>query len=98
VDEAADRYAAARHPRAIRAIQKYCRCGDLESQKVETTHGERYLISSGSVDRHIGLGAQTRPLTPGHLDLDVDVAARGVRVGTDFFVRLFREFRELGLR
>ena len=67
-------------------------------KKVETTHGERYLISSGSVDRHIGLGAQTRPLTPRHLDLDVDVAARGVRVGTDFFVRLFREFRELGLR
>jgi hypothetical protein len=41
VEEAADRYAAAGHPRTIRAIQKYCRRGDLESQKVETTYGVR---------------------------------------------------------
>jgi hypothetical protein len=53
VEEAADRYAAAGHPRTIRAIQKYCRHGDLESQKVETTYGERYLITPASIDRHI---------------------------------------------
>jgi hypothetical protein len=29
VEEAADRYAAAGHPRTIRAIQKYCRRLDL---------------------------------------------------------------------
>src|ERR1700693_5966806 len=52
VEEAADRYAAAGHPRTIRAIQKYCRRGDLESQKVETTYGERYLITPASIDRH----------------------------------------------
>jgi len=55
VEEAADRYAAAGHPRTIRAIQKYCRRADLESQKVETTYGERYLISPASVDRHIAM-------------------------------------------
>jgi hypothetical protein len=55
VEEAADRYAAAGHPRTIRAIQKYCRRGDLESQKVETTYGERYLISPVSIDRHIAM-------------------------------------------
>jgi hypothetical protein len=55
VEEAADRYAAAGHPRTIRAIQKYCRRGDLESQKVETTYGERYLISPASIDRHIAM-------------------------------------------
>src|ERR1700684_2678579 len=55
VKEAADRYAAAGHPRTIRAIQKYCRRGDLESQKVETTYGERYLITPASVDRHIAM-------------------------------------------
>lgn len=55
VEEAADRYAAAGHPRTIRAIQKYCARGDLESQKVETTYGERYLISPASIDRHIAM-------------------------------------------
>jgi hypothetical protein len=55
VEEAADRYAAAGHPRTIRAIQKYCRRGDLESQKVETTFGERYVITPASIDRHIAM-------------------------------------------
>jgi hypothetical protein len=55
VEEAADHYAAAGHPRTIRAIQKYCRQGDLESQKVETTYGERYLITPASIDRHIAM-------------------------------------------
>jgi hypothetical protein len=55
VEEAADRYAAAGHPRTIRAIQKYCHRGDLECQKVETTYGERYLISPASIDRHIAM-------------------------------------------
>jgi hypothetical protein len=53
--KAADRYAAAGDPRTIRAIQKYCKRGDLESQKVETTHGNRYLITPASVDRHIAM-------------------------------------------
>jgi hypothetical protein len=55
VEEAADRYAAAGHPRTIRAIQKYCLRGDLESQKLETTYGERYLITPASIDRHIAM-------------------------------------------
>jgi hypothetical protein len=55
VKEAADRYAAAGHPRTIRAIQKYCRRGDLESQKVETMYGERYVITPASIDRHIAM-------------------------------------------
>src|ERR1700681_2102189 len=63
VEEAADRYAAAGHPRTIRAIQKYCRRGDLESQKVETTYGERYVITPASIDRHIAMIAE-RSQTP----------------------------------
>jgi hypothetical protein len=55
VEEAADRYAASGHPRTIRAIQKYCGRGDLECQKVETTYGERYLITPASIDRHIAM-------------------------------------------
>jgi hypothetical protein len=55
VEEASDRYAAAGFPRTIRAIQKYCKRGDLECQKVETTYGERYLITPASLDRHIAM-------------------------------------------
>jgi hypothetical protein len=53
VEEAADRYAAAGHPRTIRALQKYCARGDLECQKAETAFGQRYMITPASVARHI---------------------------------------------
>jgi len=66
VEEAADRYAAAGHPRTIRAIQKYCGRGDLECQKVETTYGERYLISPASIDRHIAMIVE-RTAASGHV-------------------------------
>src|ERR1700744_5157544 len=55
VEEAADRYAASGPPRTTRRIQKSWRSGYLESQKVETTYGERYLITPASVDRHIAM-------------------------------------------
>ena len=50
VEEALLRYEAAGHARTARALQKYCARGDLESQKVETTYGERYLITPASID------------------------------------------------
>jgi hypothetical protein len=49
IEEAADRYATAGHPRTIRALQKYCACGELE----EAGFGQRYMITSASVARHI---------------------------------------------
>lgn len=74
VEEAADRYAAAGHPRTIRAIQKYCGRGDLECQKVETTYGERYLISPASIDRHIAMIAE-RAAASGHVQPRTDIQA-----------------------
>jgi hypothetical protein len=53
IEEAADRYSAAGHPRTIRALQKYCARGDLECQKAETPFGQRYMITPASVARHI---------------------------------------------
>src|SRR5690242_6920408 len=53
IEEAADRYASAGHPRTIRALQKYCARGDLECQKAETPFGQRYLVTPESVARHI---------------------------------------------
>ena len=76
VEEAADRYAAAGHPRTIRAIQKYCRRGDLESQKVETTYGERYLITPASIDRHIAMIIE-RSQASGLEQPRLDVTVRG---------------------
>jgi hypothetical protein len=53
VEDAAERYAHAGHPRTIRRLQKYCARGDLQCRKVETPFGEKYLITPISVDRHI---------------------------------------------
>jgi len=54
VDEAAELYARAGHPRTIRRIQKYCARGDLVCCKVETAFGEKYMITRSSIDKHIG--------------------------------------------
>lgn len=53
IEQAAERYAAAGHPRTIRAIQKYCALTKLDCHKVETETGERYLVAPYSVERHI---------------------------------------------
>jgi hypothetical protein len=53
VEESAARYEAAGHSRTLRAIQKYCARGDLDSQKEETAFGQRYRITPASVARHI---------------------------------------------
>jgi hypothetical protein len=79
VEEAADRYAAAGHPRTIRAIQKYCWRGDLESQKVETTYGERYLITPASIDRHIAMIIE-RSLASGREQPRPDAVVRNTEI------------------
>jgi hypothetical protein len=54
IEQVADRYAKAGHPRTIRSLQRYCAKGHLDSQKKETTlGGEIYLVSPQSVARHI---------------------------------------------
>ena len=53
VEQAAELYAAAGHPRTKRAIQKYCALTKLDCHKVETETGERYLVAPYSVERHI---------------------------------------------
>ena len=53
VEQAAELYAKAGHPRTIRAIQKYCALSKLDCHKVETETGEKYLVAPYSVERHI---------------------------------------------
>ena len=53
IEEAALRYEHAGHPRTIRSIQRYCAKGHLACLRQETTFGDKYLITPGSVARHI---------------------------------------------
>jgi hypothetical protein len=53
VEQTAELYAKAGHPRTIRAIQKYCALTKLDCHKVETETGEKYLVAPYSVGRHI---------------------------------------------
>ncbi len=53
IEQTAELYAKAGHPRTVRAIQKYCALSKLDCHKVETETGEKYLVAPYSVDRHI---------------------------------------------
>lgn len=53
IEEAADRYAHAGHPRTLRTIQRYCASGHLDCRKIETVFGARYLIAPYSISRHL---------------------------------------------
>src|SRR5438105_190091 len=53
VEETAELYAQAGHPRTVRAVQKYCALSKLDCHKVETETGEKYLVAPYSVERHI---------------------------------------------
>jgi hypothetical protein len=65
VDEAAERYDHAGHPRTIRAIQRYCAKGDLDCRRMETQFGVKYVITPTSVAKHIAYIEEVRPVTTG---------------------------------
>ena len=53
IEEAAQRYEHAGHPRTLRSIQRYCAKGHLDCLRQETTFGDKYRITPASVARHI---------------------------------------------
>jgi hypothetical protein len=53
IEDAAQRYEHAGHPRTIRSIQRYCAKGHLDCLRQETAFGDKYLITASSVARHI---------------------------------------------
>src|SRR5580704_8890964 len=65
IDQAAELYAKAGHPRTPRAIQKYCSLSKLDCHKVETETGEKYLVAPYSVERHIAYINEVRPVATG---------------------------------
>jgi hypothetical protein len=60
IDQVAELYSKAGHPRTVRAIQKYCALDKLDCHKVETETGEKYLVAPYSVDRHIAYITEVR--------------------------------------
>ena len=65
IEQAAELYAEAGHPRTIRAIQKYCALSKLDCHKVETVTGEKYLVAPYSVTRHIAYINEVRTVANG---------------------------------
>ena len=53
VPEASELFAAAGVPRTGRAIQRFCKKGELKCAFVETPFGSKYLIARSSIDRLI---------------------------------------------
>jgi len=62
VDEAVERYVRAGHPRTPRSVQRYCEQNDLDCRRAETAFGQKYLITSASIDRHIAYIDEVRPV------------------------------------
>lgn len=75
IDEALALYARAGLPRTPRSVQRYCAKGHLDCRRIETSFGEKYLISPASVAKHIAYIEEVRPLATSR-DLPRQDAAR----------------------
>lgn len=82
IDEAADLYAAAGFPRPTRRLQKYCARGDLDCRKVETSSGEKYLITHELIERHITYIKETKAAS-GHVQTRPSAAGRTLDLQTN---------------
>ena len=76
VEQTADLYAQAGHPRTIRAIHKYCALTKLDCHKVETETGEKYLVAPYSVDRHIAYINEVRTVANSRDQTRTDATVR----------------------
>src|SRR5271154_5460807 len=76
IEQAAELYAKAGHPRTIRALQKYCALSKLDCHKVETETGEKYLVAPYSVERHIAYINEVRTVATGREQSRTDAVVR----------------------
>src|SRR5208337_607426 len=74
IDEALERYDRAGRPRTARSVQRYCAKGHLDCRRIETSFGEKYLITPTSVARHIAYIEEVNPTATGH-DMSRQVGA-----------------------
>jgi hypothetical protein len=80
IEQAAELYAQAGHPRTIRAVQKYCALSKLDCHKVETPTGEKYLVAPYSVTRHIAYIDEVRTVATGRDQTRTDAAVRPLEI------------------
>ena len=64
VPEASKTFAAEGLPRSERAIQRFCKNGELICAAVETPNGSKYLITQSSIDRLIIQKQQVQKFNP----------------------------------
>jgi hypothetical protein len=77
IDEALERYTKAGLPRIPRSVQRYCAKGHLQCRLIETTFGEKYLITPDSVDKHIAYINEVTPTTVRDLSRPVATTSVG---------------------
>src|SRR6266481_5469668 len=63
IEDAAALYERAGLPRTLRTIQRYCAKNHLDSHRIETAYGEKYLITPASVLKHIAYIEEVRQAT-----------------------------------
>src|SRR6202140_1427914 len=78
IEEAAELYAAAGHPRTKRALQKYCALSKLDCHKVDTETGEKYLVAPYSVERHIAYINEVRTVATNRERTRTDASIRTI--------------------
>src|ERR1700761_649253 len=78
IEQVAELYAQAGHPRTARAIQKYCALSKLDCHKVETETGEKYLVAPYSVDRHIAYINEVRTVATSRDQTRTDATVRAM--------------------
>jgi len=65
IDDVIERYAGAGLPRDRRTIQRYCAAGKLDCRKIEIPYGDQYMVTPGSVNRHIAYIKEVRQAQAG---------------------------------
>ena len=79
IEQTAELYANAGHPRTARAIQKYCAVSKLDCHKVETETGEKYLVAPYSVERHIAYINEVRTVATSRDQSRTDANVRSLK-------------------
>jgi hypothetical protein len=82
IDDASLRYEHAGHPRTPRSIQRYCAKSHLDCRRIETSFGDKYLITPASVAKHIAYIEEVRPTATGR-DTSRHVATTAVAENND---------------
>lgn len=85
IEDAAEFYERAGHPRTPRSIQRYCAKGHLEYRRIDTPFGEKFLIIRASVMKHIAYIEEVRPVAtsrdqPRHVAANVAGENNGIEL------------------